>query len=353
MAVVMETGEVVYETRVETTREALRRAVGSVTGPKRVVYEEGPLSAMIHDALKDVAEEVISCDPTRNALIATAEDSSDERDARRLAMLHRLGATHRVHVVEEPYRTLRSLVHHDYKRAQDVTRVKNQIKALFRRWGIRVRGAGVYRSAGRKEMRKELPRGRVRWQLDSLGRLLDAFRLERLRAQRMIAKQARPIDAVKRLKTIPTSATLQAGMGPKTTPAIVAWIAGPERFKSRNALSSYAGLGLKQDVTHWEMVGHAHASKRGNRELKRALLLAARGALKGTSALRRRYDARREAGWEDRKAIRDIARTILFIACAIWQKRREYDQVRYGPQPSNLTSCDAKVKVPVKEHGAR
>ena len=332
MAVVMETGEVVYETRVETTREALRRAVGGVTGPKRVVYEEGPLSAMIHDALKDVAEEVISCDPTRNALIATAEDSSDERDARRLAMLHRLGATHRVHVVEEPYRTLRSLVHHDYKRAQDVTRVKNQIKALFRRWGIRVRGAGVYRSAGRKEMRKELPKGRVRWQLDSLGRLLDAFRLERLRAQRMIAKQARPIGAVKRLKTIP-------GMGPKTTPAIVAWIAGPERFKSRNALSSYAGLGLKQDVTHWEMVGHAHASKRGNRELKRALLLAARGALKGTSALRRRYDARREAGWEDRKAIRDIARTILFIACAIWQKRREYD--------------DAKVKVPVTEHGAR
>ncbi len=332
MAVVMETGEIVYETRVETTPEALRRAVGSVTGPKRVIYEEGPLSAMIHDALKDVADEVISCDPTRNAMIALAEDSSDERDARRLAILHRAGAIHEVHVVEEPYRTLRSLVHHDYKRAQDVTRVKNQIKALFRRWGICVRGAGVYRSAGRREMRKELPKGRVRWQLDSLGRLLDGLRLERQRTHRMIAKQARPIGAVKRLKTIP-------GIGPLTAPAIVAWIAGPERFKSRGALSSYAGLGLKQDVTHWEMVGRAHASKRGNRELKRALLLAARGALKGTSALRQRYDARIAAGWEDRKAIRDVARTILFTACAVWQKRREYD--------------DAKVKVPVKEHGAR
>jgi hypothetical protein len=85
MAVVMETGEVVYETKVETTREALRRAVGGVVGPKRVIYEEGPLSGMIHDALKDIADEVISCDPTRNALIARAEDSSDERDARRLA----------------------------------------------------------------------------------------------------------------------------------------------------------------------------------------------------------------------------------------------------------------------------
>jgi transposase len=195
-------------------------------------------------------------------------------------------------------------------------------------------------------MRKELPKGRVRWQLDSLGRLLDGLRLERQRTHRMIAKQAQGIDAVKQLRTVP-------GIGPLTAPAIVAWIAGqlasgsagarlsagPERFKSRGALSSYAGLGLKQDVTHWEMVGRAHASKRGNRELKRALLLTARGALKGTSALRRRYDARIAAGWEDRKAIRDVARTILFIACAIWQKRREYD--------------DAKVKVPVTEHGAR
>ena len=36
------------------------------------------------------------------------------------------------------------------------------------------------------------------------------------------------------------------------------------------------------------------------------------------------------AGWEDRKAIRDVARTILFVACAIWISGKEYDDARVG-----------------------
>jgi hypothetical protein len=65
----------------------------------------------------------------------------------------------------------------------------------------------------------------------------------------------------------------------------------------------------------------------------------ARCALRGTSALRSRYDARISAGWEDRKAIRYIARTILFVACSIWKKGTVYD--------------DAKVRVPENNRGAR
>ena len=93
------------------------------------------------------------------------------------------------------------------------------------------------------------------------------------------------------------------------------------------------------DLSNWKPTKRGRASKRGNRELKRAVFIAARGALRGTSALKKRYDARIAAGWEDRKAIRDIARTILFIACAIWKSGEEYD--------------DRKVSVPKTERGAR
>ena len=62
----------------------------------------------------------------------------------------------------------------------------------------------------------------------------------------------------------------------------------------------------------------------------RALFLSARGALKGTSALKARYEARMAAGWEDRKAIRDVARTILFVACAVWKSGRGYDDGKVG-----------------------
>lgn len=332
MAVVTEGGELVYERKVETTPEELRRAVGGVPGPKRVVFEEGPMSALLHDALKDVADEVISCDPTRNALIARAEDSNDERDARRLAVLAQAGAIREVYVPPEPQRTLRSLVHYDYTLAQGTTRVKNQLKALCRRQGIRCKGTGVYRSAGRGEVVKLAPNAPVRWAMQSLYRRLDSLRRERVGAARMVSKQARKTGVMKLLGTIP-------GVHTKTGPAIIAWVADPRRFKKRGAKSSYGGLGLRQDVSNWKPTGHAHASRRGNRELKRALFIAARAAVKGKNALAERYQARLAAGWEKKKAIRDAARTILFIACAIWESGEEYD--------------DAKVSVPKKERDAR
>ena len=124
--------------------------------------------------------------------------------------------------------------------------------------------------------------------MQSLYRQLDGFRREQVRAHRTVSKHARKVPVVKKLRGVP-------GLGPKTTPTFVAWIAGPDRFRSQSGLSSYAGLGLKNDISNWKPTKRARASKRGNRELKRALFLSARGALNGTNALRARYDARNGA----------------------------------------------------------
>ena len=104
LAVIDDLGEIILEMKVETKADALRRVVEGVPGPKRVVCENGPHSGMIQDARQDVVDEFVSCDPARNALIARSEDSNDERDARRLAILSRAGALHPVYVPPEPYR---------------------------------------------------------------------------------------------------------------------------------------------------------------------------------------------------------------------------------------------------------
>jgi transposase len=266
---------------------------------------------------------VVSCDPTKNALISRSDSSNDRLDARRLGVLDRARAIHEVYVPPEPYRTLRSLVHYDHMMARATARTKNQIKALCRRHGVPCRGTGVYRKASRKGFLAKMPNAHVRRQMQSLYRQLDGFRRERIGARRMIARHTRKIPVVKTLRLVP-------GLGPKTTPAFVAWVADPTRFKSESGLASYAGLGLKNDWTAGKPAKRARASKRGNRELKHALFLSARGVTKGKSALRRRYDARIAAGWEDRKAIRDVARTILFVACAVWRSGREYDDGKVG-----------------------
>ena len=239
MAVISPEGEILIELQVATTPEELKRVVSGIPGPKKVILENGPLSAMIHperpgvsgDALEGLAEQVISCDPTKNALVSRSDSSNDRLDARRLGVLDRAGATHEVYVPPEPYRTLRSLVHYDHMMAVAVTRAKNQLKALCRRYAVPCRGSGVYRKAGRKDFLERMPNAHVRWQMRSLYRQLDGFRRERIGAWRMIAKHTRKIPAVRTLKRVP-------GLGPRTAPAIVAWVADPGRFRNESGLCS-------------------------------------------------------------------------------------------------------------------
>ena len=101
-AISEETGELLLERTVRTDPGELREVVGAIAGRKKVLFEEGPLSGLIRDALEGLVEEVISCDPTKNALIARSEHSTDELDARRLGQLGRMGVIHPVYILAEP-----------------------------------------------------------------------------------------------------------------------------------------------------------------------------------------------------------------------------------------------------------
>jgi transposase len=318
LVAVSEDGEILLEMKVSTQAEELRRIIEGIPGPKRVVLEQGPMSGMIHDALADVADEVISCDPTQNAWIARSEDKNDELDARRLAKLSRVGALREVYVPPEPYRTLRSLLVHDLRLMQKITGVKNRIKGMCRRHEIRCHGVSVYREANREDVQKRLPNATLRWQMESLYRELDMLSTERVGAHRVLGRLCRDIPEVGLLTSIP-------GVGHLIARTLVAWIVTPSRFKSQNALNSYAGLGLGQGVTNWQPIGRARASKRGQRMLKRVIFLAARAAIKGKNGFARRYQARIQDGWEDKKAIRDVARSILSTAAGMWKNGCEYD----------------------------
>lgn len=324
---VTDEGEIIFETKVPTDPELLRTIIGGIAGPKRVVFEEGPLSAMLTDALQGVADEIVSCDATHNALIARNENSNDKHDARSLTMLARVGGLHPVLVPPEPYRTLRSLLVHDQRVQRWITATKNRIKSLCRRCGIRYSGADVYRSANRAQVLTQMTEAGLRWQMQSLYRQLDMLRRERVGAHRMTGRLARKLPVVRRLQSAP-------GVGRMTAQTLVAWIVDPARFKSRNALSSYAGLGLGQGWTNWKPVGRARASKRGQRQLKRLLFIAAKAAVRGKNALARRYAVRLQAGWEHSKAIRDIARTLLWTLCGMWKHQKEYDDAQVAvPDP--------------------
>jgi transposase len=329
LALLTKHSEVLLEMQVATRPEELRRVISGIPGPKRVVIEEGPMSAMIHDALKDCVEEVMSVDPARNALIARSEDSNDEKDAVRLGILRNNRAVASVFVPEEPHRTLRGLVRYDVMLMRDIVRINNSMKAVLRRWGIRAGRTGVRQKETRRKLAQELPNVNLRWQLASLGKRYDMLCLERVRCHRAISAWSKKIPEIKRLKTIP-------GVKNVVAPTLAAFIVDPDRFGSRSKLSSYAGLGIGQGVTSWKPVGRARASRRGNRLLKRVVFIAAESAIKGKNRLTQRYQERIAAGWHRTKAIRDIARTVLMIAAAIMRKKGVYDDGRVSvPAASN------------------
>lgn len=95
-AISRETGEVLLEKKVRTERDELRQVICGLPGLKRILFEEGPMSGMIRDTLEDVADDVVSCDQTRSALIARSDHSTDDQHARRLGALCRARVTHPV-----------------------------------------------------------------------------------------------------------------------------------------------------------------------------------------------------------------------------------------------------------------
>lgn len=315
-------GTIICESIIETNPEALLRATREIAGPKRVVFENGPLAAMVIDALQDEVEEIIACDPARNALIACAEDSNDERDARRLAVLTRANALAAVYVPAPFYRSLRSLTRLQLSNARRRAQIIVQLKAFCLRQGVALPGQQVFAKSRRDTVLSRFAEPANRFQIESLLRLFDAVSTECLATKAQLRSMTRSLPVTSRLMAI-------TGIGELTAYNLIAWIVHPSRFKSFKALAAYAGLSIGQNHSNWRPTQQARASKRGQRMLKRVLFLAARAALRNkNNAFARRYRARVDAGWEDRKAIRDVARTMLQIVYRIWITGEEFDNAR-------------------------
>lgn len=310
------------ESIIGTNAEALRRATVAIASPKRVVFENGPLAAMVIDALQDEVEEIVACDPTRNALIACAEDSNDERDARRLAVLARANALTAVYVPSPFYRSLRSLTRLQLSNARRRAQIMTQVRALCLRQGVAFPGQQVFAKCRREDVLTRFADPTSQFQAASLLRLFDAVHAECVAVKSKLRRMTRSLPIVARLMTV-------TGIGELTVYNLVAWIIHPSRFKGFKALAAYAGLSIGQNHSNWRPTQRARASKRGQRMLKRVLFLAARATLRGKdNAFARRYRARIEAGWEDRKAICDVARTMLQVANCVWITGEDYDDAR-------------------------
>jgi transposase len=136
-------GKPIMECILETKAATILEFVRGLQGDLSVTFEEGTSAAWLHDLLKPHVAHLVVCDPRKNALLKDGS-KSDRIDARKLAELLHGNKLHAVYHGEHGVRTLKELGRSYLTITQDLTRIMNRIKALYRSWAIPCSGATVY-----------------------------------------------------------------------------------------------------------------------------------------------------------------------------------------------------------------
>src|SRR3984885_14730585 len=125
IAVLNGNGKQVMETIVETKASSILQFVHGLRGELHVTWEEGTWAAWLYDLLQSQVEEVLVCNPRRNALLKEGS-KSDKVDARKLADLLRTGMLRPVYHGENGLRTLRELARSYQTMSKDLTSQSDQ-----------------------------------------------------------------------------------------------------------------------------------------------------------------------------------------------------------------------------------
>lgn len=338
LVVATETGRVTRRERCATTIPALTEVITSVRRPRVVVFEEGPLADWLLRELRDVADEIVPCDPRRNHLIAKDSDKDDPIDAEKLAQLYRGGYVKPVHHPESIERMLfkrHVSLYHD--RVRNRVRQANRILAELRHYGVMAHERAFAQPSDRDELLARLPKeGRVHQTFQCLWRGYDAA-VEQQEAMRSgLIELAKGEPQIRRFQALPGIKWIRAA-------TFFVYVDTPWRFKSKSALWKYLGIGL---VRRRSGAGHEqlHVPWAVNRTLKYAILGAATSAIAaGNNPFADQYERWIHDGLTPRIARRNVARSQAAVMWGMWKTGSVYHPEVVGVAAKASTDAGPKT----------
>jgi transposase len=320
MVAVSEKGEVVKSAERPTSPANLVELVQSVTKPRQVIVEESHLAQWAKDVLSGHDETVIVCDPRENHWIAKADHVDDRIAATKLARLAAMNCLKEIYHPGGDAVIVRSLMRIYYDASHEVTRHKNQLKAVFRSVAIRTKGSKIYQAKGRAAWLKKLE-GRPDLELAARShyKLMDAAGAMKREAFRKLHARCSKLAIYHRLLAMP-------GCGELIACGYIALIDDAARFSNERKLWSYAGLG---NVLH-ESGGTTYkkgCSRSGNRILKWLVMqqFMAIQRRRKTSRFKEKNLSMLAGGHGSKDARRTVCRSILSVVRALWMSKKDYD----------------------------
>jgi transposase len=121
---------------------------------------------------------------------------------------------------------------------QDLTRVRDRLKALYRSWAIPYAGQRVYAPRDRREWLAKITEAGVRRRAEFYYQQLDALRTLHQEVRHDLLAESQKHDAMKWLRQIPS-------IGPIRAALLIALIQTPHRFRTKRQLWAYSGLALR------------------------------------------------------------------------------------------------------------
>jgi transposase len=321
MVTVSNSGKVVKRGRCDTAIPALVDLLNGIRRPRVLTFEEGPLADWLARNLRPYVDQLIVCDPRRNALIAKEGDKDDPIDAERLAQLLRGGYLKEVHQAESLDRTvLKQHVSFYHDRVRERVRQGHQLVAQLRRHGVFASINDVVNPDERARLWKMLPARKVL--RDDLQKVLQVYELlveqeEELRTE--LIRLARRQEPVRRFEKVP-------GIGWIRAITFYVYVDTPWRFPSKSALYRYCGVGLERRHSGKGPM-RIRLTAGGNRRLKDLLLGAAKSAaVQGDNPFADKFHHWTiEEGVHPSTARRNVARTIASTMWSLWKTGNQYD----------------------------
>src|SRR5437899_10150078 len=336
VAVVDSQGKVVMESILETKASTLLEFLAGLRGSLFVTFEEGTWAAWLYDLLKPQVTEVLVCNPGKIPLLKHG-NKSDKIDARKLAERLRRKDLKPVYHGETGVGMLRELALSYLTVVQDLSRVMNRLKALYRSWGIPCAGRDVYYTRHRREWLEKIPEAGTRRRAEPLYQQWDMLQPLRLQARRELLAESRKHAIPAKLRKIPS-------LGPIRSALAVALIQTPHRFRTKRQLWAYSGLALETRTSgeHRYVRGQLRRSKkqvsiRGlnkdhNHDLKGLFKAAATRASVQPGPFQDFYQRSLAKGIKPTMVRLTLARKIAAITLTLWKKGENFDAEKLKSQ---------------------
>lgn len=317
-------GRIVARHCLPTNVRAIRQVLAGVQGGKHLTFEEGPLAGWLYRNLKDHVDSLIVCDPRRNRLIASDGDKDDHIDAAKLARLLRGGYLRPVHHSDDPERvTLKRWVALYHDRVRDATRAINKLRGCCRVYGQRIPRRALRDPAVREAWQASLDPDLVE-QVDLLWLSYETNANQVRMARSQLARRASAFEVIAHWSALP-------GIGPIRATTLFAYLDTPWRFKRKNQLWKYCGVGLQRSASGRDRYGRERRARLRlpwpvNGLLKNVVLGAAMSAIRSRDNMfRRDYERMLRDGALASNARHTVARKMLTVMWGMWKSQRPFE----------------------------